>query len=140
MCEQSFFCNAWSLSLSWRVYKHYFDILLTLAKCREISHFVGQVGIENLIMSVSFKFSAPLLINRSGVAGQKKAYYAFLADFWCSVVTLVTFQRNLNKFKKNLKYPKEIQKVQIYQKFITIFKSSEQHFRIRGCVSVYKQF
>ena len=44
--------------------------------------------------------------------GKKKAYYAVLANFWCSVVTLVTFSSKLDNFKQNPKIQKIIKKSQ----------------------------
>ena len=45
---------------------------------------------------------------------KKRAYYAVLAhffgNFWCPVVTLVTLNSNLSKFKRNAKKHKLIQK------------------------------
>ena len=37
--------------------------------------------------------------------GQKTAYYAVLAHFWCPVVTLVVFSSNLSNFERNPKEP-----------------------------------
>ena len=50
--------------------------------------------------------------------GQKRAYYADLAHFWCPVVTLVTFSSNRSNFERdpNKKYPPKIPKKSKIQK------------------------
>ena len=47
------------------------------------------------------------------------AYYMVLANFWCPLVTLVTFSSNLSNFKKNPKSPtKKNRRIQANSKYI----------------------
>ena len=41
---------------------------------------------------------------------KNRAYYAFLANFWCPVVTLVTCSTNLSNFERNPNKPKKSKK------------------------------
>ena len=43
-------------------------------------------------------------------------FWPILGNFWCPVVTLVTFSSNISNFKRNPKKPKKIQK-KIHKKF-----------------------
>jgi hypothetical protein len=39
-------------------------------------------------------------------------FWPIFGDFWCPVVTLVTFSSNLSNFERNAKKPKKFKKIQ----------------------------
>ena len=48
-------------------------------------------------------------------SGKKELFMLFcpiFGDFWCSVVTVVTFSSNLNNFERNQKNPRKSKKIQ----------------------------
>ena len=58
--------------------------------------------------------------------GQKTAYYAVLAHFWCPVVTLVVFSSNLSNFERHPDKPKKsLKKFKKFQKSKKLKKSKK---------------
>ena len=57
-------------------------------------------------------------------SGKKIAYHTVLANFWCPVVTLVTFSSNLSNFERNRKKPKN---PKIIQKIKKVSKNQKKN-------------
>ena len=129
--------------------------LITLSKCKQsFPKLDGVAPIDNITSSNSWlygvledtaRYAGVLLAPAEGFGLRTSLFFAFFrakkevimlfwpffGNFWCPVVTLVTFSSYISNFERNPKKTKKIQKIQINSKNFKKSKNAKKSKKLK---------